>query len=142
VLAEARSCADVIVTTGAILRAEPDLTWDLPVGATIAVMTRRALPDHPALRGYRVETINTSLREALVSLRPLGTVLIEAGPSACHDLYEAPVAVDELWISIVDGDLPVEARAPALIDEATLWERVPRPEFRRVGRWSFGRSVL
>jgi riboflavin biosynthesis pyrimidine reductase len=186
-LALSRARADVIVTTGAILRAEPRLTYDLPGGVgpnlhvwrrrrnrrstppTVVVLSRSGDidPAHPALHSWARPVVLTgaagaaatkvsvqvvtradpSVRDAIAWARGQGaaTISIEAGPTAARPLYEPPVAVDELMISVFAGpQLPDAARAGPFVvrgpddvplPQATAPSRVDEPS----GPWIFRR---
>ncbi|MCG8590583.1 MAG: dihydrofolate reductase family protein [Proteobacteria bacterium] len=164
-LSLARARADAIVTTGATLRAEPELRHEAGTGALArgladwrsrvaertappvsVVLTRsgeldadHALLADPARRVWiatgedgaralaprrlpahvEVWTLaQPSLRAVVAGLRSergLGTVVVEAGPSAARELYTPPVAVDELWLSLC-GVEP----APDVVEHAPL----------------------
>jgi riboflavin biosynthesis pyrimidine reductase len=146
-LSLARARCDAIVTTGRILREEPELRHSLP--ADLAAWRRecRGLPKPPVsivltaradldpahallcdanrvivvtsrdvapvlserLGSERLEVVGRdapSLRDTLSFLqrdRGLPSVCIEAGPSSSRDLYETPLRVDELMLSIYIG---------------------------------------
>jgi riboflavin biosynthesis pyrimidine reductase len=91
-----------------------------------------------------------SLRKALARLRAeLGchTIDVEAGPSSTAELYEDPLAVDELMLSIYEEKpLPTALRAGRFTDEERLRAAFaePAPPFvshEESGRWSFHRFV-
>jgi len=201
-LAAARARADAIVTTGAILRAEPGLdhrldglvsgaaTWrreslGLRSPPHSVVLTRRGdldldhrlfaategasgkvfvltgedaaaeLRARAAGREDRVVVVarrRPGLRDALAWLRgecAFETVLVEAGVSTATQLYDAPLAVDELLLSIycaapppaVQGepflapDHPVRVRLSAGGGRATVREEAS-------GTWRFERHRL
>jgi len=139
---------------------------------TLAILTRGGIPPgHPALAGARVlvGTTRTSAAElgpaiasettevvglADSSLRGLidelvrrghRDICVEAGPSTSAGLYDAPLAVDELMLSIFEEtplqDTLVAGRFP---DEATLRARFgPATSemawLEESGRWRFRR---
>jgi len=141
-LRAARMRADALVTTGAILREEPDvrhteadaglLAWRReragltePPRSVVLTSGRGLDLNHPLLRSaYRPLIVtgkaaarnlsaanpdcefngreNPGIRDTLTLLRELGcrTVLVEAGPTTTRALYDEPVAIDELLLSI------------------------------------------
>ena len=125
VLALARARADVVITTGKILRDEPSLAYDLPSDSGDLLAWRRAVlgrpelpvlvvltrgdipPDHPALHGVmRPIPLAAPLRDAIAFARSTlaaRTVLVEAGPSTATLLYDPPCVVDELMLSVFEG---------------------------------------
>lgn len=147
-LGAARAWADAVVTTGRILREEPDLVHWPPgrpemrdalqawrreaVGARrpplLLVLTRQPAPAprHPALAaGLPVAIFGRGdLRAALAHLREergAGRIALEAGPSAALPLYEEPVAVDELWLSrLLEPELPAGLAGGAFPAEERL----------------------
>ncbi|MCG8423366.1 MAG: hypothetical protein MJE77_36160 [Proteobacteria bacterium] len=209
VLNAARARADAIVTTGRILRDEPDLVHDLDgpgqTGSGLAAWRRDILgkpepphvliltsgrgipgasdpprPDcsvadwHPAVRGWARPIIYTTettaaalrgregdrirvvgaespgLRSAIVYLRDqLGcrTISIEAGPSTVRDLYNDPVLVDELLLSVFHGKrVPDSVRGAPFIPSETVAAMFARtaPAFSLTepsGPWRFHRLV-
>ena len=186
-LSVARARADVIVSTGRILREEASLVHDpgsearawrrgvlgKPDEPVLAILTRGAgLPlEHPALRRARVLVgvpraaaaglsaalgrrdarvvglEDASLRGWVAELRRRGfrTVCVEAGPSTATSLYEDPLAVDELMLSIFEEHaLPDRLNAGPFLAPGALGERfgAPRSEILRSetsGRWRFCR---
>lgn len=134
VLDLSRARADAIVTTGQILRDEPDLSYELPPGHAswrrlmlgkqrppklLVLTSGRDLPaSHPLLNGEWEVTLypgpeamgpSRGLRAAVDRLRAdpsLATISIEAGPSSSADLYEPPLAVEELMLSLYEGPDP------------------------------------
>ncbi|MEM6457319.1 MAG: hypothetical protein AAF772_19685 [Acidobacteriota bacterium] len=182
VLGAARMRADAIVTTGANLRAEPELTHD-PIGppALIAALRgwrrarRPATPErpyslvltsgrgldfaHPLLRAgdaddapriivytgldaarrlggrddldrERVTVIGAaepSMRGAIDYLqqrRGCDVIAIESGPSSAGPLYDPPMRIDELRLSLCHADaLPADLHAGALPSD--LLARLP-----------------
>jgi riboflavin biosynthesis pyrimidine reductase len=70
----------------------------------------RALPDTPI---HVLSVAAPDIRAAIDHLRACGcrTILVEAGPSTASALYQPPVAVDELLLSVFHGALPARARA-------------------------------
>lgn len=188
-LAVARARADAIITTGGILRAEPDVSHDpgpeliawrrevrgkqsLPA---VVVFTRGAgLPlEHPvfqrsdvlvatsskAARDLRTDLARRSVEviglydlsarglvEALVR-RGFHDVCVEAGPSTSAALYERPLAVDELLLSIYEETpLTDEEIAGNFASDVALGEAFgpPASDVARTeasGRWRFRRYV-
>jgi len=157
-LAEARAWAEAIVTTGRILREEPQLvhhpaaTGAMGTGSPprLLVLTRAGVdPAHPALHaGLPFELYAGPLREGLAHLRRrhgVRRMLVEAGPSTALSLYDDPLAVDALWLSrFLEPTLaPALRGGPFLGPErlASLFARHSAPERRREesGRWCFQR---
>ena len=189
----ARARADVIVTTGRILREEPELRYTLPqawAGPMLRwraeAMQRSEPPEllvltsgqdldfaHPAFHGWarpHVVTsdvaaralaptapphvdvtglMSTDLRHVLTWARRRGgnTISVEAGPSTAGDLYQPPIAVDELWLSeFLEPCLAPHLRGPGLFpgDPAAgsfvAASRAAR-NTERSGRWRFSRLV-
>ena len=158
----ARARADAIVTTGQILRDEPGLTnalRDPELGAwrrerlgkleppLTLVLSRGADLDrsHPLFAASEVSVRNASLRDSLGWLRDergIASVAIESGPSTARALYDEPLAVDELMLSICRTPLlPEGARGAELFDLSVL-DRLfeQRSECTREeesGTWSF-----
>jgi riboflavin biosynthesis pyrimidine reductase len=105
-----------------VLTSGRDLPLDHPAlraSATPLVFTSHdgaaALPDTPLAI---VSVAAPDLRAAVAHLRACGcrTILIEAGPSTASALYQAPVLVDELLLSVFHGPaLPAHARAGDLV---------------------------
>ncbi len=137
----ARARTDAIVTTGQILRDEPDLTCDLTHPEVVAwrrerlgksappltlVVSRGTGLDrsHPLFAASEVIVRNASLRDSLDWLRDergITSVAIEAGPSTTRPLYEEPVAVDELMLSLCRVPaLPEAVRAGELLELAAF----------------------
>jgi riboflavin biosynthesis pyrimidine reductase len=112
-------------------------------GRGAAPALRRALPE-------RVEVVadpSPSPRAALAHLREArgcAGISVEAGPRVATRLYDAPLAVDELLLSVFTGPLPAPARGGAFLDEAALEARLERAappvEVREEsGAWRFSR---
>lgn len=158
----ARARVDAIVTTGQILRDEPGLTNELtdpelaswrrerlgkkgpPV--TVVLSRRTDLPrSHPLFATSEVVVRNAGLRESLAWLcdeRGFTSVAIEAGPSTSRAVYDPPVAVDELLLSIYRApELPEGVRGGELLGLPALGRLFPeRSECTREeesGMWSF-----
>lgn len=137
----------------------------------LLVLSRRAdlAPRHPALHGWAppiVVTGTEGAREAGArglsavalpdpSLRAAArwarshlsarTISIEAGPSTARTLYDDPVLVDELMLSVFEGDVPQAARGGALVPIARARAVLPRASREAVveeasGRWRFVRN--
>ena len=172
VLGLARARAEWLVTSGQILREEPTLqhalggdpeqdsalwSWrrrvaGLPQPPRLAVLSRRPLPSaHPALLGRsddswaRLEA--PSLREALDWLRRergARRIAVECGPQTARPLYDAPCAVDELWLSHFEGAVAEASRGPDFVPRALLeaqMELVQPAQLRdeESGLWRFER---
>lgn len=190
-----RARADVVVTSGSILRAEPKLVHEIGVSNAMRrelrawrrEVTGRSEPpqelvltrgrdldlDHPLLRapspcilytgqaaaaeleplaqarGIRVVARPApSPRDALAWLRErtgAKTIALELGVRASAPLYEEPLAVDELLLSLyLEPDLP-EAQQGAPFFELTRlashFDTMDAPVVRHEasGRWSFRR---
>ena len=206
VLALGRARADAIITSGAILRAEPELchqefarfpgaqAWrsqrlGKPDPPKSVVLTRRPDLDldHPlfaraaapvlvltnpsaggvirdraaaAGRAAQIEVVgreSTALRDVVEWLREdrgCRTVTVESGVSTSRALYDAPVVVDELLLSVysarsLDADFageaflapghPVRARFSVL---GSLNPGAEAPEPTRARAWRFERHCL
>jgi riboflavin biosynthesis pyrimidine reductase len=125
-------------------KAEPPLLLVLTSGSDLPLA-------HPALHGASTPLIFTShqgardlpetplhvmsvhepdIRAAIAHLRiacGCQTILIEAGPSTTAALYQPPVAVDELLLSVFQGAaLPVHARARDFVAPAHIRACLPR----------------
>ncbi|MCC6873385.1 MAG: hypothetical protein IT378_03675 [Sandaracinaceae bacterium] len=178
----ARARCDAILTTGAILRAEPELrcglrsaglrAWRRDVlgvaseARVLVLTTGRNFPlDHPMLAaagegvivlapagaGLRLPSHVELVTEeaptprsaiALLIARGARGVSIEAGPSVARGLYDPP-AVDEVMLSIFEGEVVPEARGPRLL-RAEFFDRNFVCVARAVrdepsGRWTFSR---
>lgn len=191
-----RARADAILTTGRILRAEPEATHALPgpgpLRAALAAWRREILGkvrapvslvltsgrdvdfDHPFFRAgvgrkvvftsragafalesraidFGVEVVaveEPTPRAALEFLRAAfgaATIAVEAGPSVARGLYEQPLVIDEVMLSIFAGpDPPTRARGarqPPPAELRRLFPRRSRP-FRVAsedGPWEFVR---
>ncbi|MCB1054327.1 MAG: hypothetical protein KDD11_02295 [Acidobacteria bacterium] len=176
VLDLSRSAAGAVVTTGATLRAEPQLRHGLlsppPVRDALTAWRKRWTSDevplflvltsgrgldlgHPLFagptvvftdfdgeaelrdeakqRGIEIAAEEDSTPRAAVDwlrgkLRgeKTGRISIEAGPSTARQLYEPPVAVDELLLSTYLGkDLAEEVRGPELLPPGGLERALP-----------------
>jgi riboflavin biosynthesis pyrimidine reductase len=193
VLRTARMRADALLTTGTILRDEPDvrhderdetlLTWRRNrVGRSgrprsVVLTSGRGLDlGHPLLRTAHRPLIVTSesgaaaleraalmseppvelaarrapgIRDTLGLLRERGceSILIEAGPTTAQALYDAPVLVDELLLSVFEAPtLADELVGPALLAPdrlETLFAHRSDPVVidEPSGPWSFSRWV-
>jgi len=120
--------------------------WARPLvltGEDAAPRLREALP-------ARVEIVAhpaPSPRAALAHLRDdrgCRAVSIEAGPRVSVPLYDAPLAVDELTLSVFEGRLAAQARGAPFLTEAAIARRLRRAAEPTVvtepsGRWSFSR---
>jgi hypothetical protein len=172
VLGLARARADAIVLTGAILRAEPALRYDLdpPLAAyrralgkheapELWVLTtgRGFEPDHPALHGAfrpvvftprgvtlaapgridRRELPAGGLRELLARTRaecPDTLVAIEAGPTTHGPLYDDPVRIDELLLTLYEGPLVSDLQGGAMLEADALEAKLGAPRSERRAR--------
>ena len=190
----ARVRADAILTTGRILRDEPDTTHALPgreagrlaawrrecrlrrepplsvvlssgreldLGHPLFAQARRALvlttqqgaarlAEPARRRGVEVlARARPGPRDSLALLRERGfrSISVEAGPSSARALYEDPIAVDELLLSVYRGAAPPDSvRGAAFPDPDRLRRHfyVPAPawEVREAsGRWAFSRHL-
>ena len=100
-----------------------------------------------AFPGAPIEVVRNSepgLRSAIQWLKSRGakTISIEAGPSTSRTLYEPPVDVDELLLSIFCGDLAESLRGPAAfelhqLNEALPVQSTPYEVEERSGTWRF-----
>lgn len=111
---------------------------------------RRRLAEAATKRGIElVADATPALRRAIHYLkerRGAATVSIECGPSTSADLYRLPMAVDELLLSVFEGDLPEAARGGVLIGRHELESRLglAQPPALRpspAGPWSFWRYL-
>jgi riboflavin biosynthesis pyrimidine reductase len=86
-----------------------------------------------------------NLRAGLAALRARGArcISIEAGPETALPLYDAPVAVDELLLSIYEAvELADDAVGPAFLGPARLAELLPHASrAQRIGAWRFERRT-
>lgn len=191
-LSLARVRADAILTTGGILRAEPEMVVR-PFGdnadsllalrrsafnrnhpPVLIVLTRGEISvDHPALHtwvrpviitgrvgaqrlrarlGSRTDVRLVALPEPSAAAaiawaqRELGarTISIEAGPSTAVPLYEHPVPIDELMLSVYEGTPPPAAIGKPFVSPARIDAVLPRcladTAVEEVsGRWRFQR---
>lgn len=175
-----RARVGAILVSGSVLRAEPELRYDLPdplrrwreargleAPPRVCVLTRGALPAaHPVWESWARPVVYTT-REAAASLSlpdrvevvgvdepsPRGAIAwlreradavsIEAGPSVARPLYDAPLAVDELLLSVFEGELDPRARGDAFLGEPALSDRLRRVHESRLeepsGPWRFSR---
>jgi riboflavin biosynthesis pyrimidine reductase len=83
------------------------------------------LPDTPI---HVLSSNAPDLRAAIAHLRACGcrTILVEAGPSTASALYQPPVAVDELLLSVFHGALPARAQAGDFVSPARIRACLPR----------------
>lgn len=144
-----RARVDAIVTTGQILRDEPALTTDLADPRLVAwrrerlgksrpplvvVLSRGQGLDrsHPLFAAAEVCVRSEGLRDALAWLRDergITSVAVEAGWSTSRLVYQPPLAIDELLLSI--------CQSPELPPGIQGGELLPREAFVRLFR---GRS--
>ncbi|HBQ17839.1 MAG TPA: hypothetical protein DEF51_44195, partial [Myxococcales bacterium] len=85
-----------------------------------------------------------SPREAVAWLRArAGSVSIEAGPSIAVPLYDPPLVIDELLLSVFEGEIDPRARGRAFLDASALSDRLRLVSEARVdepsGPWRFTR---
>jgi riboflavin biosynthesis pyrimidine reductase len=82
------------------------------------------LPDTPI---HVLSVAAPDIRAVIDHLRASGcrTILVEAGPSTASALYEPPVAVDELLLSVFHGALPARAQAPDFVSPAHIRATLP-----------------
>lgn len=108
---------------------------------------RDRLASEAAARGIRlVADAQANLRRAVDFLRTegAGTVSIECGPRTSRQLYEPPVVVDELLLSVFEGHLAERSRGTVLATREELESalRIQGPGIRRdseSGSWRFER---
>jgi riboflavin biosynthesis pyrimidine reductase len=192
VLSLARARADAIVTTGRILRAEPELTHaslgpdrqraDLaewrrlrlarhePARTAVLTSGGELDLDHPLLRAAHRPLIATrpesaarlgdaaarrgievlaldplDARALLAALRARGArcISIEAGPQTALPLYDSPLAIDELLLSIYAGpEPPVSAIGGPFLAAEQLARLLPRAaRSPAIDSWSFERRI-
>src|SRR5262245_24969415 len=191
-LSLARARVDAIVTTGRILRFEPDVTHALlgpeplcddlrawraerlgrsaPARSAVLTSGRELDLDHPllrnsvrplvittpaaaarlepaaALRGIELLGLDPlDARGALAALRArdMRSISIEAGPATALPLYDAPLAIDEVMLSIYQASALPEGIAGALfLPSERLAEVMPRASRgSREGDWCFERRA-
>jgi riboflavin biosynthesis pyrimidine reductase len=84
-------------------------------------------------------------RSALAALRARGmrSIAIEAGPATALELYDAPLAIDELMLSIYEASaLPDGVAGPPFLSPDRLAELLPRASRgSREGDWRFERRT-
>jgi len=191
VLRSARMRSQALVTTGRILRAEPDVThieqdtallaWrrdqvgrSEPPRSVVLTSGRHLDLHHPLLKtghrpmivsdegaaeslrlaarkaGLAVEVVGRprpSIRDTLSLLEGQGcqTILVEAGPTTATPLYDEPVRVDELLLSVHDAetldDVWTGPQFVGLRQLEAIFERRSVPASRRElgGQWTFHR---
>jgi riboflavin biosynthesis pyrimidine reductase len=85
------------------------------------------------------------VRNALAALRARGlhSIGVEAGPATALALYAAPLAVDELMLSVYEASaVPDGAAGPAFLSMARLGELLPHASRgSREGAWRFERRT-
>lgn len=83
-----------------------------------------SLPDTPV---HIVSVAEPGIRAAIAHLGAVGcrTIVIEAGPSTAAALYEPPVLVDELLLSVFHGALPAHAQAGDFVAPAHIRAHLP-----------------
>jgi riboflavin biosynthesis pyrimidine reductase len=101
-----------------------------------------------AARARGIEVVGVEpldLRGALAALREHGmrAIGIEAGPDTALGLYEPPLAVDELMLSVYEGPaLPAEVLGGPFIAEERIARLLPRrSRSAREGAWRFERHA-
>ncbi len=195
-LAAMRARGDAVLTTGAILRAEPRATLELPgppataralkawrrdvlgkprppigmvltsgreldfghpffdgpgrrlvfTGAREAIRLRRIAPRRVRVIGDSTPSPRTAI-SCLRTAEGARTVLVEAGPSASRDLYRPPLGVDELVLSMWEGENLQRClgggELPSLDRLEMLFARssVPVSVDEASGRWTFRRFM-
>jgi riboflavin biosynthesis pyrimidine reductase len=104
------------------------------------------------VREQRIEVVadpGASLRSAIAFLRrerDARTIVVETGPSTSMGLYDPPLSVDELFVSIYEEDLDEVLRGGAFLSQEDVEVRFtqPEPSFRArsdSGHWSFRRYL-
>jgi riboflavin biosynthesis pyrimidine reductase len=174
VLHLARARAGAILVSGAVLRSEPELRYEMPPALLawrrsiglhdppwLAVLTRGDVPlDHPALAGWARPVVVTGDDAAAriaahggVAVIALGDpsaraaidhmtdqdigVSIEAGPRTALPLYD-PLAIDELMLSVYQGEIDASLDAGAFLSDAELGARGLIERSRReIDGWRF-----
>lgn len=120
--------------------------WARPMILTTPEASLPPLPEHVSV----VRRAGLDARAAIRWLREdhgAAVVSVEAGPSTTRALYEPPVAIDELWLSVFRGrELPAQARAGRLLSEAELVQVLEPASSPFVvdepsGPWTFQRYV-
>ena len=136
-----------------VLTAGRELDWRHPLfhqGTQVAVVTSvsaaRALRAGAPAAAELIARPEPGLRDTIELLRGRGhaCVSIEAGPSSTADLYQPPLAVDELMLSVFEEHaLPEALRAGRFLGEARLDDLFPHREgttrLEGSGCWSFRR---
>lgn len=141
-----------------VLTSGRGLDFDHPIfgaGTRVVIYTGRRgqwrLESRAADRGVEVVGVaEPSVHGAIELLRfefGAATISVEAGPSTARRLYEPPVAVDELLLSVCEApEIPGDARGGAFLDAVELgriFSRLSAPY--RVaagdGEWSFQRFL-
>lgn len=138
----------LVLTRSGDLRADHPVwdSWASPIvytGRDVATSLRRRLPERVAIEARE----ETSARDAIAHLRDergCAGVSIEAGPRVAAPLYDPPLAIDELMLSVFEGALDPRAAGPVWLEEADLEARL-RPTAPPVrveepsGPWTFSR---
>ncbi len=196
VLGSSRARADAVITTGKILREEPDVTVAFPdhARADLEAFRRDVLgenarplplpfvltsgrgfdPGHRMIRdaGGAVVVTNDDgarrlgaqglpdtitvvavdepdIREAVRVAREqfeVGTISIDAGPTAANALHDDPLLVDEVFLAVYEGSLAPDLLGPPFVSRRHLARRfVPASARAAVdepsGPWTFQRFV-
>lgn len=105
-----------------------------------------------AVREGGVEVVadpDAGLRSAIAFLRherDAATIAVETGPSTSRELYDPPVLVDELLVSVYEGALDEALQGGTFLSQEDLEARFaqPEPSFRvrsKGGCWSFRRYL-
>lgn len=146
-LSVARAQAEAIITTGRILRAEPDVRY-VPFGPAaeallawrrevlglatlpqVVVLTGQPLPEHPALAsGQAVRALAMDGIAAVKVLQDQGlrSIALEAGPSVAASFYTPGSPLQQLMLSTCHAPaLPAEVIGPVLATEAALAATLP-----------------
>jgi riboflavin biosynthesis pyrimidine reductase len=116
-------------------------------GAPLVFTSHEGARDLPETRLPILSVAEPDIRAAIAHLRiacGCRTILIEAGPSTTAALYQPPVAVDELLLSVFQGAVPAHAHAPDFVAPARVRACLPRvsPGYAAVeasGPWQFWR---
>lgn len=96
-----------------------------------------------------VADLDAGLRSAIAFLlreRNAETIVVETGPSTSMGLYDPPLLVDELFVSIYEGELDEALQGGAFLSQEDVEARFtqPEPSFRvrsKGGCWSFRRYL-
>jgi riboflavin biosynthesis pyrimidine reductase len=187
----ARARADAIITSGKILREEPDLSHNLqgtfapglelwraqnlkktsrPYSIILTsgkdldlthpifnsqtnpiVYTSKQAPSdlEEKTQGTKTKIVrvpNPSIRSAIEYAKQelsAKTISIEAGPSTSQELYEAPIVIDELMLSVYkELSLPQEVKGPSFLSKEQIKSILGTPRSshktkQESGQWEF-----